>query len=127
MGRVGQPRRPADRNRRTRVASVSSNEATLYIWFGSDPDIADPDARIPDIPGERDLDLLANAVRSGEFGRVFPVRISYAGRPDPRSGQWKSIDTARFLSDYSIRHRRRYEVLLDTEQDDANGSDETSE
>lgn len=97
---------------------MSSAEAELYVWFGKEPDIAEPDARIPDIPGERDLDLLANAVRSGVFGSILPVRISYSERPDPRAGQWKSIDTARFLRDYSIRHRRRYEVLLTDEPGD---------
>ncbi len=96
--------------------AADADGATLYIWFGSEPDIAAADATIPDVPGERDLDLLANAVRDGAFGAILPVRISYAERPDPRRGQWKSIDTARFLRDYGIRHRRRYEVLFADDQ-----------
>lgn len=98
---------------------MDGDAGKLFIWLGAEPDVAEADARIEDIPGERDLDLIASAVRDGEFGTVLPVRISYATRPDPRSGQWKSIDTARFLRDYRIRHRRRYEVLLDTGPDDS--------
>ena len=91
------------------------DDNTLYIWLGGEPDSATADAALADIPGERDLDLIARAVREGLFGAILPVRISYAGRTDPRAGQWKSIDTARFLRDYGIRHRRRYEVLLDSD------------
>ena len=76
---------------------------------------------IPDVPGERDLDLIAEAVRDGRLGVILPVRISYADRERPGQGQWKSIDTARFLRDHRIRHRRRYEVMLDTERE-SNGS-----
>jgi len=97
---------------------VASGEPTLYIWLGGEPDLTAADGQIEDVPGERDLDLLARAVREGIFGVILPVRISYAQRPDPEPGQWKSIDTARFLRDYSIRHRRRYEVLVDTDSDD---------
>jgi hypothetical protein len=71
------------------------------------------------VPGERDLDLIASAVVAGSLGRILPVRLHYAERLDPAPGQWRSIDTARFLRDYSIRHRRRYEVLLDAIEDAA--------
>ena len=94
---------------------MSKSEATLYIWLGSEPDITEPDVGITDVPGERDLDLIADAVRDGQLGHFLPVRISYSVRQSPGQGQWKSIDTARFLRDYQIRHRRRYEVMLDTE------------
>ncbi|CAN5694357.1 hypothetical protein BH23CHL2_BH23CHL2_01790 [soil metagenome] len=93
---------------------MNAGDDRLYIWLDGDPDVTPASAEIPDVPGERDLDLIAKAVAGGKLGGILPVRISYADRPDPHSGQWKSIDTARFLRDYSIRHRRRYEVLLDT-------------
>lgn len=97
---------------------MTAGDDRLYIWLEGDPDVTPANAEIPDIPGERDLDLIAKAVAGGKLGGILPVRISYADRPNPHSGQWKSIDTARFLRDYSIRHRRRYEVLLDTMPED---------
>jgi hypothetical protein len=92
---------------------MSGQTQTLYVWLGSEPDIAEPDAGIDDVPGERDLDLIAAAIRDGTLGRYLPVRISYAPRDAPNRGQWKSIDTARLLRDYGVRHRRRYEVMLE--------------
>lgn len=92
---------------------MSEQQPTLYIWLGGEPDIVQPDTGIVDVPEARDLDLIAEAVRGGIFGNYLPVRISYSTRPEPKRGQWKSIDTARFLRDYGIRHRRRYEVMLD--------------
>ena len=97
---------------------MDSGDSSLYIWLEGEPDVSPPNVEIPDVPGERDLDLLAAAVVAGKLGVILPVRISYAEQEEPRSGQWKSIDTARFLRDYSIRHRRRYEVLLDSLSDD---------
>lgn len=85
----------------------------LYIWLDGEPGVAEADVTIPDVPGERDLDLLAQAVVDGKLGRILPVRIQYSERPQPTQSQVRSIDTARFLRDYSIRHRRRYEVLLE--------------
>lgn len=116
---MGQPRRFADRDRRPTVVAVVSGDGSLYIWLDGEPDVSPPNAAIPDVPGERDLDLLAAAVIEGKLGAILPVRISYAEQEEPRSGGWKSIDTARFLRDYSIRHRRRYEVLLDSMPSDS--------
>jgi len=91
----------------------ASSQKLLHIWLDGEPGVAEADVTIPDIPGERDLDLLAQAVIDGKLGRILPVRIHYSDRPEPVPSQVRSIDTARFLRDYSIRHRRRYEVLLD--------------
>ncbi len=90
-----------------------SVEDLLYIWTHGDPGISPADFTCIDVPGERDLDLLAAAVIEGRLGRILPVKLHYADRPNPEPAQVKAIDTARFLRDYSIRHRRRYEVMID--------------
>ncbi|MEZ4521283.1 MAG: hypothetical protein R3A46_06530 [Thermomicrobiales bacterium] len=104
---------------------MSGTGGSLYIWLEGEPDLSPPDFEIDDVPGERDLDLIAAAVVEGRFGAILPVRIHYGERHEPRAGQWKSIDTARFLRDYSIRHRRRYEVMLDAIPDQFNASDDS--
>ncbi len=85
----------------------------IYVWMEGEPGVSPADVALPDVPGERDLDLLASAVMVGTLGRILPVRLRYSDRPDPEPAQVRSIDTPRFLRDYSIRHRRRYEVMLD--------------
>jgi hypothetical protein len=116
---MGQPRRPADRIGSTGVAKLDTADDLLHIWLEGEPGVTAADYTIPDLTGERDLDLIASAVVAGLFGRILPVRLHYADRPSPNPGQWRSIDTARFLRDYSIRHRRRYEVLLDAFEGEA--------
>jgi hypothetical protein len=85
----------------------------IHIWLDGEPGLIPAAATIDDIPGESDIDLIARAIVEGRLGRYLPSRMKYATRPQPRSNQVRSLDTARLLSTYRIRHRRRYEVFPD--------------
>lgn len=92
---------------------MSHQQEQLYIWLDGEPGVTDPDALIDDEPGEPDLVLIASAVASGALGRILPATLHFAERPDPAPGKARAVDVARLLRDNRIRHRRRYEVLLD--------------
>lgn len=88
----------------------------LYIWLDGEPGISEPDATIDDVPGEVDLQLIADAVAAGKLGSILPVTLQVATQPDPAASRVRSIDVARLLRTYKIRHRRRYEVFSEADQ-----------
>ena len=84
----------------------------LYIWLGTDPLAAPPDVAIEDVPGISDLQLIADAIRSGRFGRMMPTKLAYSPHERPQPNGYRSVDVARLLRDYAIPYRARYELLL---------------
>lgn len=85
----------------------------LYIWLDGEPGISEPDFAIDDIPGESDLGLLVSAIMEGNLGTILPVTLQMAQQPDPHARKVRSIDVVRLLRAHNIRHRRRYEILLE--------------
>lgn len=92
-----------------------TDQDKLFIWLDGEPGISDPDFAIDDVPGESDLQLLVQAISAGELGTILPVTLQMAQQPDPHVRKVRSIDVARLLRAHNIRHRRRYEVLLDSD------------
>lgn len=92
---------------------MTGSSDQLYIWLDGEPGASQPDAVIDDIPGEPDLDQIARAIAEGRLGRYLPVSLQFSDRRDPAPKRIRSVDVARLLRDHSIRHRRRYEVLLE--------------
>lgn len=94
---------------------MSSEHSTvgnlIYIWLDGDPESSPADVSIPDRHGVSDLDQIADAVRAGQLGRFLPVRLRFSDHPQPSMRRVRSLDTAKLLRDYQIRHRRRYEVM----------------
>ena len=92
------------------------NTATprLYIWTDGEPSATPADADIPDEPGINDLDQLADAIRAGRLGRYLPVTLKFAEHADPHPNKVRAIDVAKLLRERHIRHRRRYEVFVET-------------
>lgn len=88
-------------------------EQCLHIWLDGEPGATTPDVAIPDVPGVSDLDQLADAIRAGALGRYLPVALKFADIPDPGPKRVRSVDVAKLLRDHHIRHRRRYEVILE--------------
>lgn len=99
--------------------STSTTAETLYIWLEGDPMGAEPDIAIPDTPGVNDLDQIADAIRVGRLGRYLPVTLAFSANPRPTSPRTiRSLDVAKLLRDRHIRHRRRYEVIRESEGHD---------
>ncbi len=94
-------------------AERGAGEGRIYVWLEHEPDVAEADVAIPDIPGVNDLDQLADAIRAGILGRFLPVTLHFADHPRPSAKRVRAVDVARLLRDRNIRHRRRYEVMLE--------------
>lgn len=92
---------------------MSDRRDLLHLWLTGEPGISESDVQIEDTPGESDLVLVASAIARGELGRILPATLYVAESADPAPGKVRSIDVARLLRENRIRHRRRYEVLLD--------------
>jgi hypothetical protein len=101
---------PAGRLLRLGVATVSDRR--LYIWLDRDPSSGPPDLWIEDVPGRRDLDLLAEAIRSGQLGRYLPTRLAISPHARPQhSTAVRSVNVRNLLRQYRIPHRTRLEIL----------------
>lgn len=87
----------------------------LYIWLESNPDSSEPDAAVDDTPGVSDLDLITSAILAGHLGRFLPTTIRFATHAEPNPAKVRSVDTARLLRDRSIPHRRKYEIVAETD------------
>lgn len=85
----------------------------LYIWLEGEPGVTPASLTIEDVPGESDLDLLARAIADGKLGRYLPVNLKFADHPEPTQKRTRSVDVARLLRTHNIRHRRRYEILVE--------------
>lgn len=85
----------------------------LYIWLEGEPGVTPASLTIEDVPGESDLDLLARAIADGKLGRYLPVKLKFADHPEPTQKRTRSVDVARLLRTHNIRHRRRYEILVE--------------
>ncbi|MFW6074522.1 MAG: hypothetical protein ACOC9Y_02940 [Chloroflexota bacterium] len=90
----------------------------IYVWLHGEPGVTEPDVLIDDVPGERDLSLVAEAIARGELGRYLPATLTFADRPDPAPSRARAVDVAKLLRDHRIRHRRRYEVIFDAMDDE---------
>ena len=94
-------------------SGLSSKGGKLYLWLDGDPGATPADVAIEDVPGVSDIDLIVEGIVSGKVGRYLPVALRYADHPTPHPGRVRSLDVAKLLRDRHIRHRRRYEVLLE--------------
>jgi hypothetical protein len=95
-------------------SAPSTRQTQLYVWLDGEPGATPPDVTIADEPGVSDLDQIADAIVRGDLGRYLPVTIRFAGHARPSPQRVRSLDTARLLRERHIRHRRRYEVMLDS-------------
>ncbi|GBD18916.1 hypothetical protein HRbin27_01416 [bacterium HR27] len=104
------------------------SQRRLYIWLDRDPFSGPPDLWIEDIPGRADLDLLAEAIRSGRLGRYLPIRLAISPHESPKlpSG-YRSVNVANLLRQYRIPHRTRLEVLVDEHKLAARASSASAE
>ncbi|MCX7624075.1 MAG: hypothetical protein RMK01_05910 [Thermomicrobium sp.] len=92
----------------------------LYIWLDRDPFSGPPDLWIEDVPGRADLDLLAEAIRSGRLGRFLPTRLAISPHERPRlSTGFRSVNVPNLLRQYRIPYRTRLELLAVPASDDA--------
>ena len=88
------------------------SERRLYIWLDRDPFSGPPDLWIEDIPGRADLDLLAEAIRSGRLGRYLPTRLALSPHDQPRLPTgYRRVNVLNLLRQYRIPYRTRLEVL----------------
>lgn len=87
----------------------------IYIWLDNDPASQQAEASIVDTPGISDLDLIATAAVEGKLGRYLPATLRFATNPNPLPNKVRSVDTARLLRDRAVPHRRRYEIILDSD------------
>lgn len=101
---------------------MTSDERRLYIWLDGEPGVTPHSVAIHDEPGVNDLDQLADAIRAGALGRYLPVTLHVAEHADPNQRSVRAVDVAKLLRDRNLRHRRRYEVILE-----AMGADDTLE
>ena len=100
---------------RSRKTAVSQRR--LYIWLDRDPFSGPPDLWIEDVPGRADLDLLAEAIRSGRLGRYLPTRLALSPHECPRlpSG-YRTVNVSNLLRQYRIPFRTRLELLSRDEE-----------
>jgi hypothetical protein len=92
---------------------MTADSNLLYIWLEGEPGVTPANLTIEDVPGESDLDLVARAIADGRLGRYLPVNLKFAEHPEPTQRRTRSVDVARLLRTHDIRHRRRYEILME--------------
>jgi len=62
--------------------------------------------------GRADLDLLAEAIRSGRLGRYLPTRLALSPHEQPRLPTgYRRVNVLNLLRQYRIPYRTRLEVL----------------
>ncbi|MCX2726327.1 hypothetical protein OO015_02320 [Thermomicrobium sp. 4228-Ro] len=87
------------------------SQRRLYIWLDRDPFSGPPDLWIEDVPGRADLDLLAEAIRSGRLGRYLPTRLALSPHEFPRlPSAYRSVNVSNLLRQYRIPYRTRLEI-----------------